>query len=337
MNVTLPIETLREITQKLLSPQLDYSVVRNACASLAELFTGLTEFNQDAPETQRPVSSLSGHAISPVSAMYCITDMMRTRNFLQGIKDEISDQLCQHPGSPVKVLYAGTGPFATLLTPLITVFTPAQLQMILLEINPVSLGYLERLTEKLNMEPYIEEIIEADAAVYTLPVHLQPDILLSETMKPGLEKEPQVNITSRLLAQCRKETVLIPEAIKVDLMLTGDLLNNPEAKKTVQTLLELDTATALKINNEPESVPLINEGIQVVLEKRPASVFKQLTLGTTIRVRNDHQIGLNESGITLPKRLADLSSIDRFPATLLFQYRMGPDPGFYFSVHYPET
>jgi hypothetical protein len=72
----------------------------------------------------------AGLAIDTRSAALCIFDMMRTRKFLLGIRDAIDEKLRIDPGQPVTILYAGTGPFATLLTPLITVFRPDQLQMV---------------------------------------------------------------------------------------------------------------------------------------------------------------------------------------------------------------
>lgn len=326
------LTTLKELTRVLLSPELDYSAVRNACVSLAELFTSLSGFDAEKKETQQSINGPAGHAISPASAALCIMDMMRTRNFLQGINQAIEDRLKETPGRPVMILYAGTGPFATLLTPLITVFSPGQIQLVLLEINNVSLRYLQRMVEELGMEPYIAAITETDAATYNIPEQLQPDIIVSETMKPGLEKEPQVSIVSHLFSQCNRNPVLVPAMIRVDLLMTGEMLNNPGAKSCVDTLFELDATTAIRINNEPGTVPVMNDGIRVMISDRPDPVYSQLVLGTTIQVYKNHTIGFNESGITIPKNLVNISSLEKFPATLLFQYRTGADPGFRFTI-----
>ena len=127
--------TLKEITDILLTPVLDYSTVRNACASLCDFFYQISGFDDSAKENQAHIQTPAGLAVSPFSAAFCVIDMIRTRNFLQGIKEAIDFRLKINPEKPVIIFYAGTGPFATLLIPLITQFEPAQLKMVLLEIN----------------------------------------------------------------------------------------------------------------------------------------------------------------------------------------------------------
>lgn len=64
---------------------------------------------------------------------------------------------------PVRILYAGTGPFATLVLPLITKYSPEDLQLILLEVNPQTIVHLKQLIKSLGIENYIEKIICEDA------------------------------------------------------------------------------------------------------------------------------------------------------------------------------
>lgn len=320
--------TLKGITEKLLFPVLDYSNVRNTCAELAEFFVSISGFESETRESQMPLSVSSGHAISPAEALLCITDMMRTRNFIRGIKEAIDDRLSAQQGEPVRVFYAGTGPFAALLTPLITVFSPRELQMVLVEINPHSLKYLENTIRALEMEPYVQEILCTDAAGFSIPENLQPDILLSETMRPGLEKEPQVNIISALLPQCKRNPILVPESIRVDLLLTGNLQKDPAEKQFVESLLVLDARTAMIIRNSPEQLAVMGKGIRVKFRERPDPVFTTLQLDTSIRVYKEHRLGFNESGITIPKNMIGLSSATGYPATLLCRYSTTPQPGF---------
>jgi len=325
------IQTLKTITDELLAPKIDYTLVRNACATLSVFFYNLTSFDLKTRENQQHISTGAGLAISPCAAAFCITDMMRTRNFLHGIKEAIDTKLNENPSRPITVLYAGTGPFATLLTPLITIYAPSQLQLVLMDINPLSIGYLQKLIQQLDAHSYIIDIVQADALSYIIPEKHQPDIIVSETMKPGLRKEPQVSIVAGLLPQCKRNPILIPGLIKVEACHIGNLLKNPDALIVLQTLLELNVETALQINNNPGDMAVLADGIIVTIAE-PLPVYTQLVLGTSINVFNKHWLHLNESGITLPHKIMDISNIKKFPARLLFRYEIKKEPGFSVSV-----
>lgn len=319
---------LKDITSVLLSPELDYTAVRNSCTALYEIFSSVSAFKANAPEMQVHISTASGLAVSPYAAAFCITDMMRTKKFLQGIQDAIYTKLSQNPGRPVIVFYAGCGPFATLLTPLTTVFSPAQLQMVLLDINPLSLDYLQKIIHRFSMQEYILGIEMADAVHYTIPEKYKPDILVSETMKPGLEKEPQVSVISQLLSQCGSNTIVIPECITIDACLFGNMINHPCAFQTLKTLLKFDAITALQIKNKPEEVDAFGKGVTVILNNRPAALFSRLVLTTTITIYGGLQLGFKESSLTLPVPVMEIAIINKYPAHFLFQYRISGNPGF---------
>jgi hypothetical protein len=326
--LTPAFHNLKTVTDTLLSPAMDYSVIRETVLSLKKLFTEAVAFDDMEPTNQPHILTESGLAIGPKSAAFCIIDMMRTRKFILGIRDAIEERLRMNPGRPVTILYAGTGPFATLLTPLITVFRPEQLQMVLLEINPVSFHYLQKTIQQFGMEDYLVDIVQADAVTYSIPGNQQPDIIVSETMKPGLEKEPQVSIVANLLSQCNQNPVLIPEMIKVDVCLVGNLINYPDSIITLKTLLKLDAETAVRIKNNPKDVPVLSPGILVTIPELPDSQYNRLVLDTSIRVFRHHVLGFNESGITLPQPLMDVAALKKYPARLLFKYQLESEPGF---------
>jgi predicted RNA methylase len=327
-SLTSSFHNLKTITNALLSPVMDYSAIREAALSLKKLFTEAVAFDDTDNSGNENIRTSSGLAIGPRSAALCITDMMRTRKFILGIRDAIEERLRLNPGRPVTVLYAGTGPFATLLTPLITVFRPAQLQMVLLEINPVSFYYLQKTMYQFGMEDYLVDLVQADAVTYAIPGNQQPDIIVSETMMPGLQKEPQVSIAANLLSQCKRNPVLIPDLIKVDVCLAGNMINYPESFITLKTLLELDAETAVRIKNNPEDVPALSPGILVTIPELPASQYYRLVLITSIRVFGNHALGFKESGITLAQPLMDLATLKKYPARLLFKYHIESEPGF---------
>jgi hypothetical protein len=327
-SLTPAFHNLKTVTDALLSPAVDYSAIKEAVLSLKVLFTKAVSFNDTEPTNQPHIFTESGLAISPRSAAFCIIDMMRTRKFLLGIRDAIEEKLKMNPGRPVTVLYAGTGPFATLVTPLITVFTAQQLQIVLLEINPVSFYYLQKTIQHFGMEDYIIDLVQVDAVTYSIPRNQQPDIIVSETMKPGLEKEPQVSVVANLLSQCDQNPVLIPKQIKVDVCLAGNMTDDPDPVIILKTLLKLDAATAVQIKKNPKDVPVLSQGILVTIPELPEPRYSRLVLDTSIRIYGHHVLGLNESGITLAKLLMDIAALKKYPARLLFKYHIESEPGF---------
>jgi hypothetical protein len=103
------------------------------------------------------------------------------------------------------------------------------------------------------MQDHIVDFVQADAVTYSIPGNQQPGIIVSETMKSGLQTEPQVSIVANLLSQCDQNTILIPELINVDVCLAGDMINYPGSFIRLKTLLELDAKTAVRIKNNPET------------------------------------------------------------------------------------
>jgi predicted RNA methylase len=326
--MTPKIIQLQSLTAALLSPVLNYNECREAALSLSKLFSEAAGFDEMAPDNQIDIRTTSGKALAPRWAASCLVDFMRTRKFILGIRDAIEEKLKINPGRPVTVLYAGTGPFASLLTPLITLFTPAQLQMVWLEINPVSFQYLQKMITQFEMEDYVVELVEADAATWSIPVHVHPDIVVSETMNNALQKEPQVSIVVNLLSQCNPGTILIPDLVKVDACLLGSTIDHPEDIFHLETLLELDAETAVRIKKNPENVPVLTKGIILTISELPPERFKTLALNTSIRIFGQYSLTFNESGLTIPHILRMTNWFKKFPIRLLFQYQNDNNPCF---------
>lgn len=319
---------LKSITEELLRSKKDYYIMYNAVHALKKLFIEASGFDEMETASQQDILTKTGKAIAPRWAASCLTDLMRTWKFMLAIREAIEEKLKSNPGRPVTVLYAGTGPFATLLTPLITMFTPAQLQMVLLEINPVSIQHLKKIIQHFGMKEYIIELVETDAVTWTIPDTQQPDIVVAETMNNALQKEPQVSIVSNLLSQCKRNPFLIPELIKVEVCLLDDSLNNPDPVLPLKTLMELDAEMAIRIKNHPEKETVLSPGIMVTIPSLPYQSYTMLVLCTTIRLFGTHCIGFNESGLTIPHILRMANAEDKYPMRLLFRYQLENNPGF---------
>ncbi len=321
-------QQLKTITDTLLSPERNYNAIRMAAHALKDLFCKVADLDQIETARQKHIQTSGGQAISTYMATLCITDMMRTRKFLLGIKEAIEERSVIHPGKPVTILYAGAGPFATLFTPLTTIFSPQQLQVVLLEINPVSIDYLHKIIQQFGLEKYITGIEQVDAVHYSIPDKYQPDILLSETMMFALQKEPQVSIVANLLSQCKKDPVLIPGNIEIKACLFGNFAADPLALMPLQTLLNFNKKTAIRMN----TVPVFSTGVRVDLPASPAALYSRIGLTTIVNVFGEHSIGLRESAITLAKPLLDIAAIKKYPAGLVFKYIINEEPGFEMGI-----
>lgn len=333
MDIKLSTEKqqLSAIAQELLRPELDYTAIRNNCIALSGFFCGLTGFNPEDEINQVPVSTATGQAVSPYGAMSCIRDMMRTRNFMQGVHAAIHSRLHTNPGQPVMVFYAGTGPFATLLIPLTTVFSPGQLQLVLMDINPISISYLRKLISKLGLEPYIRSIETTDAATYIIPDDQQPDILVTETMKAGLLKEPQFSICENLLPQCVRDPVLIPEMIKVELCLSGSIMNQVDEKQSLATLIMLRKSLFDGSAASQKELSIIREGILVAVSINQEERRRWVVLDTYIRIFKQHELKYNESGLTMSVNLSIFSQNTQPSGLWRIRYNIQAEPFFEFS------
>jgi len=326
-DLTDTITELKKITSILLDKTSDYSAILNACSSLKDLFYTATGFDDSLQLYEKKIVTGAGHAIGPVQAALCITDMMRTRVFLMGICDAIEKQLTMNPGKPVVVMYAGTGPFATLLTPLTTVFSASQLKMVLLEINFVSKDYLEKTIRCFAMQEYVSDVIIADATTYKVPDNYIPDIIVSETMKPALKDEPQVNIVANLLSQF-PHALLIPESIKVSAALMGNIADADFSMKHLHDLLEVSARTMIPLNDQKNNMTVFSEGVMVEIPEYPGRDLSTLVLDTEVTVFNGHILHFNECGLTIPVKVMDLASTAEWPLKLNFRYERKPLPGF---------
>ena len=286
-----------------------------------------------------------GVAINPRAAAHCIRDYHRTVTFLRAVHAAINSALARFPGTPLRILYAGCGPFATLLLPLLPAFKPAALEMYVLDVHQQSLDSVAQLISFFKLEDYRIEPVCADACTYqhTDTLHL----VIAETMQKSLEQEPQFSVTANLAPQLSRWGIFVPEKIEVELCLAHldrerelfehgteidchqlqrDGLRHPLA--TVLSLLPETAAMQCRqaiCDAGSSQWALARTRIEIPdlekLETFDAALF------TRIQVFADFHLRDYEAEITLPLRCQELSPL-RAGAVYQLSYLLGAYPKF---------
>lgn len=160
-------------------------------------------------------------ALSPYQASICVVDHERTYAFTRGVIKAIQEQrAAKECDSPIRVLYAGTGPFATLALPAMNRFSPRDVQFTLLDIQPASIVNAAHIVRALGFGDFIEDTVCDDAITYSPPGPF--DIIISETMVDGLAHEPLVLIYNNLKRFLKRGGDFIPQDVHLGFKVERD-------------------------------------------------------------------------------------------------------------------
>ncbi len=339
------VEKLKDITTRLLHSRFDNDR-RLAAADLHSLFSDITQIFDDSVKPDEATETLLGEgtALSPKDAARCIFDYVRTVSFLRGVRGAIIDARRRFPGQTIHVLYAGCGPFAPLMIPLLTEFTPDQVQFTLLDIHQRSLDAAREILERLGMSGFVRQFVRADAASYRHRGGDELHIVVTETMQRALAKEPQLAITANLAVQLVKGGILVPERIalnlcvadlKRELAMSEATGQGPEGTHTGRSrvglgkVIELTAANAGDFKswqpaNGDNGARLSPPVTISVPETNGGSGALMIT--TEITVFGDVVICDYECGLTYPLVISDLGPLES-GAKLEFRYVTGERPG----------
>lgn len=302
----------------------DYLHIKNAIDQLHLLFADVTGVNA-GNITDQDIYLPSGKAVSTIKAAHCLKELERTRRFIRGINQAIEHLLNTIQGRTINILYAGCGPYATLLTPLTSRFTPAQINFILLDINPDSLDAAKALYDKLGLSHYVIEYVCTDATTYKFPDSVQIDMVISETMLNALRKEPQVAIMNNLIPQMRDHAIFIPETIVVEAVLTRwdeeyRHFTMPEYQpKRIKVGMVYCASREFKL---PQPV---------VLQAPASETHNRLDLFTEITVFGKEILTTYNCSLTMPLAVCKLEN-KREDMKVTFEYVMSDHPGFTYMI-----
>jgi len=334
------IEKLRGITEILLKPEDDYVELTQAINDLYFIFSSASQLKADDDQSRLDMHLPKGKAIGSTWAAMCVKELIRTKKFLRGLYFGIKAAQEKFPNTSIHILYAGTGPFATLAIPMTTVFTSQEINFTFLEINPNSIHLLKNTLRAFNAENYVNEIIQCDATVFNADKSKPIHIVLTETMQNALQKEPQVSITMNLFPQMLPEGILIPQNIKIDVVLMSPKKNNERMTNPdwleqkyyhhIKTIFELNKTTPTQNPSE------IVEGIAsysfpeayVELPTDIDSEYRELCLFTNIQVFGDVELTNWQCSLNIPKKLMNIDQKSELSNKMIFQYIISDKPGF---------
>ena len=229
------------ITSEYFNDHLDYQKLSIASKEYKNLLNGVCGQNMDVENGRNDIDLDNGKALGTFWAALCIDDMIRTRQFIRGINKAIQEKINQQ--KPLHVLYAGTGPFATLILPFILRYPKEDIKYTLLEINPLSFEILQDVILKLGLKDYNIKLVKEDATKYNIDSENKPDILISETMQNALAKEQQVPIFLNLMNQVNYDSVFIPQKIELSIGLKKEGIpleeNHPKPYEKVRKIFDV--------------------------------------------------------------------------------------------------
>ncbi len=203
------ILSLKKITLNILN-----STKETSKKAIHDLFEFYKQF-PIASNNLNDVQLSHGLALCERYAAECILDYKRTSSFIKGVYQAINDLLINRKGENVHILYAGCGPYAPLLIPVLDLVRNDQLCVSFIDINKSSIYGLKRIIKTLALQKMVEHIVVADAIKYQHPTKL--DLIVTETMFKALTREPQVAITQNLIPQLKQDGILIPQEVSIKL------------------------------------------------------------------------------------------------------------------------
>ena len=331
------IEAIKDVTKEILSEELDYVSLKNKLENLNSILFSIVELDVNDLKDREDIPFENGIALCTTFAALCVVDLMRTRQFIRGVFKAVKTVRSQKT-TPVRFFYAGTGPFATLILPLLTKYSPDELQLTLLEVNETTGNYLKSLIKELGIEPYIEKIISEDASKYTIDETQEVDIFISETMQHGLVKEQQVPIMLNLVNQLDKDVIIIPSKIKLDLALlnTSERVainqSNEPKYNVLKTLLEFDKQFIHSYSNQVKKKGRFELCKQLQFLKESDEEYDRLGILTSIQVYDDEWIDIDECSLTVPKLLLDLRREQKDKREISLDYVIKESPDFEYEL-----
>lgn len=330
--------TLFEIGQVFIKKEGDYENLKFAVDRYKQLMYDLLGLDLEDERNRENLSTETGVAIGPTWAAMCLDDITRTQKFVKGIFEAVEELLSKRKDSrPIHILYAGTGPYATLILPVLASYSEKEVKVTLVEINPDSFDHVIHVFKKLGFEGYLRDALQVDATKYQFSKEIEIDIVVSETMQRALDTECQVPIYLNLQHQFGDDILFIPQQVVLSF---GQ--SQPSSSFDSTPLFEYESLSSVFTLNNNTKRDFLNEEYSIDKESQFKKVSKNFSsqkfsdvvlpvILTEIQVFKNNWIKTNESGLTIPKIVSlDLKGLSDF--TLEFHYEISDNPHLNISI-----
>lgn len=323
------------LVDKILREGDDFYTCDAALDKLAGIFGELTQISVfDDENSSRNTLLKEGNAISPVQAAKCLRQSIRTRQFWLAILAAIENQLTEH--GEIRILYAGTGPYGTILLPLLPFIKQQSIRLVCIDIHEENIVAINRIIAVLQPELKQLDLICADATKWQPEPGQSFDLIISETMNAYLHREPQVSIFAHLEQFLTTTGHLIPQKIIVEAWLSDHRHYDVKEREVkvhsaskLQQLVCLDRELSRTIRQQH------SEYLTAELQLPKHKLFlRSLELRTDITIFKEITLTLNQCSLNSPKHITlhgGFMSGDK----VQFKYRIFNNPNW--EVHRNST
>lgn len=299
--------------------------------SLPKILKILTRSARVAPNRLGALSSFhdkitpTGNAIAPQTAIDCISDKVRTGRFIQAINQALQELITKFNSEKIHILYAGCGPLAPLVLPLLTQYSPEQVEVTLVDLHQASLNCVKDLLNELNLNDYLYQILCEDAATLTLKP--KPHLIVTEVMAHGLRGEPQYAVSKNLGSQLRPGGIFIPDNITIRAYL-GPTEDDFEAHSSHYYSPQTEHRVEIGPIFELKGKDTTSLNTSLPLPQFPSDDTYQVYLGTIVGIYKSFKLEEGESWITRPYPTGLFVYNREASKIIFFQYILGRDPHF---------
>ncbi|AGC78240.1 hypothetical protein LX97_02965 [Nonlabens dokdonensis] len=330
-------EKILKVTATYFDDKIQYDKLFKATQEFKSILEFLSEQDLNIEKGRVDMESENGKAIGAYWAGLCLDDVIRTRQFIRGIDRAVQEQLKEK--KKIHILYAGTGPFATLIMPIIFKYAPEQISYTFLEINPFTFEVLQKVASKIGLDQYHITFVNDNATTYQINTSKQPDVIISETMQNSLIKEQQVPIYMNLMKQVGPETVFIPEKIALHFGFNKKAESIEEQFATSNIYPSVNVFEVSKKSFYPSNNTECNINNSEVFSEQQCTITKEdwqiydcLLLLTEIVIYKDILLPYNASGLTTPMLIEKVDAFRKNPIQITSQYKISAQPQLEYSI-----
>lgn len=258
---------------------------REAATAMADALwpcSGLPEHDPRNPFWQSQVVS-TGLAMAPGFSFGCMRDGGWVSAFLRSVKKAIDERLAQGT-SPVHILYPGCGSAASLVLPLLPMYSAQQVQVTMIDLWSGALDSVRNLCKALGVLDRVAAFVHADATLWSHEPMF--DLAVIGCVQQGLSREPQVALTRHAAGLLKADGELLPERIELRLIrLKGEdelgIVPGKEVKRPEQPDVSRREVIVVLGELTLESV----RGVEG--ERRPGSLYEERRLRVPTRVDDE--------------------------------------------------